>query len=699
MAVFRTSCKIGACEPFCGLTLEVEDNRVVSVRPDPDHPVTRGHACIKGMHVGDYVNDPERLLHPLRRSPSGLEPVSWEDATREIGAKLRALRDTHGPGSIATYWGNAADSTAITLANTLCHAFGSPNSFNVLSLEYTDRGAVAERVLGNENFALLLGTNPLVTNGMTLLQRRPRISADLKAIQRSGGKVVVVDPRFTETAKVADEHIAIRPGTDLFLLVAMIRRIFESRSTDHAFLERYARGHEQWRVLVERLEPARAAQITGIPLHRIEQLADQFAAADGAFATTRVGVQTSHNTTLTEWAVMVLNAITGNIDRPGGVYFNPGAIDVPALLERFSKRRNPAPSRIGSYPQIFGGPPTPVFADDVLSTDPDRIRALVVVAGNPVITFPNTEKVERALRSLELLVCIDIYPSDTIAFADYALPAATLYEKGGLHFLTSTFEPYPFLEWRSKILEPRGESRSEWEIFKSLSRAARVPFLNDPLLDRLARILEAVGVGFSEDLLYRFLLLGKPSLRRLKRTPGGIKLGDIRFGELLDRGLRTRDGRLQLAPSDLVNALPEALAEPPASTEEYPFLLVSGVRRLAGYNSWTHHIAPLAEKLAGNWAILNPGDAARLGVAEGQRVQVRSRVGELEIEARLSPDIREGVIGIHQFFGHKYESGTRASRRYPGVNVNLLHDDAVRDRFCGMPVFNGTPCRVIPLGK
>jgi anaerobic selenocysteine-containing dehydrogenase len=396
---------------------------------------------------------------------------------------------------------------------------------------------------------------------------------------------------------------------------------------------------------------------------------------------------------------MTLNAITGNIDRPGGVYFNPGAIDVPALIERFSKRRNPSPSRIGDYPQIFGGPPAPVFADDVLSDDPDRIRALVVVAGNPVITFPHTEKVERALRRLELLVCIDIYPSDTIAFAHYALPAATLYEKGGLHFLTSTFEPYPLLEWRSKILEPRGESRPEWEVMKALSRAARVPFLNDPLLDRVARILDAVGIGFTEDLLYRFLLLGKPSLRRLKRTPEGIKLGDIRFGEFLDHGLRTPDGRLQLAPADLVSALPEALAEPPVATETYPFALVSGARRLAGYNSWTHHISPLADKLGGNWATLNPADAARIGVAEGERVRVESAVGELEIEARLSPDIREGVISIHQFFGHKYETGTQASRRYPGVNVNLLHDDRVRDRFCGMPVYNGTPCRVTPVAS
>jgi formate dehydrogenase len=253
MAVFRTPCKIGACEPCCGLALEVEEGRIVSVRPDRDHPLTQGYACIKGVRVGDYVNDPERLLHPLRRGPSGLERVPWEEAIREIGAKLRSLRAAHGPGAIATYWGNAADSTAITLANTFCHAFGSPNSFNVLSLEYTDRGAVAERVLGNENlilqpdagrarFALLLGTNPLVTNGMALLQRRPHIAADLKGIQRRGGKVVVVDPRFTETAKIADEHIAIRPGTDLFLLVAMIRRILE-RERGPRLLDRYASGH------------------------------------------------------------------------------------------------------------------------------------------------------------------------------------------------------------------------------------------------------------------------------------------------------------------------------------------------------------------------------------------------------------------------------------------------------------------------
>jgi len=705
----RTTCNVGACEPFCGLEVDVEDGRLAAVRPDREHPISRGYACVKGMHVPDYVNDPERLLRPLRRGPAGLEPVAWDVATREIGERLRAIRAEHGPEAIATYWGNASDSVAITLANTFCHAFGSPNSFNVLSLEYTDRGAVAQRVLGNENlilqpdperahFALLLGTNPVVTQGMTLLQRLPNAIGALRGIQKRGGRVVVVDPRRTETVRIADDHLAIRPGTDLFLLVAMIRRILETGSYDREFVRRHATGLDAWQQLARAIDPERAAEVTGLERRRIERVADAFARADGAFATTRVGVQANHNTTLTEWAVLTLNAITGNIDRPGGVYFNPGAFDVPGLIEQFSRRRNPARSRVGQFPQVFGGPPCAVFADDVLSDDPERIRALVVVAGNPVISFPNTPRIEAALRRLDLLVCIDLYPSDTCAFAHYALPAASLYEKGGLHFLTSTFEPRPYLEWKPRVIPPRGEARSEWMIFRELSRAAEVPFLNDPWVDRAARMFAAVGADFDESWLYRFLLFGKARLGRLRRTPGGIERGAVRFGRFLERGLRTPEGRLRLAPDDLVTALREALRAPPLPDAEFPMLLISGARRTASFNSWSHHIPALTQRLGGNWATLHPEDAERLGVEEGDGVRIRSASGTIDIEARVSRDIRPGVVSVHQLWGHVYETGTTTSRRFPGVNVNRLHSDAIRDRFSGMPVFNGTPCRVDPAG-
>jgi anaerobic selenocysteine-containing dehydrogenase len=674
------------------------------VRFDPEHPVTHGIGCIKGTHVPDYQNDPDRLLKPQRRVAMGWEDISWDHAVSEIGEKLRAIHQRYGPNAIATYWGNASDSSAILLSTTFCHAFGSPNSFNVLSLEYTDRGAVAERLFGNENFilqpdvgraefALLLGTNPWATQGITLLQRRPQIQQELKALKKRG-KMVVVDPRRTQTAKMADEHLAIRPGTDLFLLLGMIRRILQTDAYDHAFVERHTLGLSAWLVLFERIDLDNALLQTDISQAQIERLADEFAAADGAFVTTRVGVQTSPNTSLTEWAVMTLNAITGNIDRPGGVFFNPGAVDVPGLIRKLAKRLNKATSRIGKYPQIFGGPPASVFADDVLSDDPDRIRALIVVAGNPIISFPNTAKMEQALQRLDLLVCIDIYRSDTGAFAHYNLPAATSYEKSSLHFMTSNFEPFPYIEWRPEIVKPRGEARSEWDIYKALSRAAGVPFLNEPLIDRITRLLDRLKLGFSENLLYRAVLPWNLSLRRLRRSRYGVKLGDIPWGKFLGETLQTPSGKIELAPQDFVDGLITVCAQPPVVKQDFPFLLISGARRLETFNSWTHNIPSLAEKVKGNWATLNNQDAQRIGITDGDIVRITSDTGAVEIGVRLSDDIREGVVAVHQHWGHRYDSGMHTSRKYPGVNVNVLHDDRVRDAFCGMPVFNGTPCKI-----
>ena len=234
------------------------------------------------------------------------------------------------------------------------------------------------------------------------------------------------------------------------------------------------------------------------------------------------------------------------------------------------------------------------------------------------------------------------------------MPAATLYEKGGLHFLTSNFEPRPYMEWKPKLIEPRGEARSEWQIIADLSRAAGVPFLNDPRLDRLARWVEKLGFEFGESMLYRYLLLGKARLGNLQRRETGMDLGEIVFGSFFERSIRTGDRKLHLAPPEFVEAFRAALDAPPRPKPNFPYVLISGARRLASYNSWTHHIEPLAEKLKGNWATLNPEDAAVLGIEEGQRIRVRSETSAIEIEARLSPDVRRGVVVIHQFWGHVY---------------------------------------------
>jgi formate dehydrogenase len=291
-------------------------------------------------------------------------------------------------------------------------------------------------------------------------------------------------------------------------------------------------------------------------------------------------------------------------------------------------------------------------------------------------------------------VSIDLYLSDTGTFADYNLPAATMFEKGGFHFLTSTFEPYPYAEWKPKVVEPRGEARSEWDIFRDLSRAAKVPFLNQPAMSVADRLLGVLGRGLSHEDLARYLLLGKVSLGRLKGAPEGIKLGDVPWGQFLEHRLETTDGKIDLAPGEFTEAVAATLDSPPMPTPEYPFLLISGGRRAASYNSWTHNIPKLMDKLKGNHALLNDGDATLLGIADGDSVRVTSASGSIEIQAQVSSDIRPGVVMIHQFWGHTYESGMHTSRKHPGVNVNFLHDDRIRDRFTGMPVFNGTPCRV-----
>lgn len=707
----HTVCKIGACEPFCGLTVKVEGGKISSVQPNKDHPLSQGYICTKGMNILDYQNSPDRLQHPLKHVGEDWKRIPWSQTTQEIGSRLREIADKHGPRSIATYWGNAADSLGIVVANTFCHAFGSPNSYNVLSLEYTDRGVVAEELYGNENiilqpdvtkakYAILLGTNPLVTQGLTLLQRRPHIGRDLRKAKAAGGKIVVVDPRETETARLADHHLAIRPGTDLFFLLALIHTIIVEELYDKNYIENHVAGFDDWKAFIPLFSLDRAENITGIEAPLIRKIAREFAAAEGAYVSTRVGVQTSHNSTLTEWAVATLCVITGNIDRPGGLYYNFGVVDTPALIKKFTKRKNTSPSRIGAYPPIFGGLPAAVLPDEILTEGEGQVKALVVIAGNPVISFPNTKKTEEALRKLDLLVVVDIFLNDTATFADYVLPASTGFERESWHFLVDAFNPYPFAELRPKVVEPPGECRGEWEMFKDISRVAGVPFLNNPLFDKLGRVLDFTGIGFTPSFLHRYLLRGKkPSYRALKKNSQGMKGNPLNFGEFFAKQIHTKDRRIHLAPAKFVEELKRAIGAPPTVSQKYPFMLISGARRLASYNSWTHNMPNLAEQLKGNWATLNDQDAKRLKIEEGDLVSIQSAVGEVEIEARMSSKIARGVVAIHQHWGHVYESGMTTAQKYPGVNVNNLHPDTARDTFCGMPIYNGTPVNVNSVSK
>ncbi len=707
VTTIRTTCKIGACEPYCGIEVDVVDGRMTTVRPDKAHPVSQGYLCVKGHHLLEYQNDPDRLLQPTRRTGDGWEPATWDAATSGIGRHLRALADAHGPGSIATYWGNAADSANIVLALTTAGAFGSNQAYNVLSLEFTDRGANAQRMFGDEGLmlqpdadhtahALLLGTNPVVTQGMALLQRRPRIRTDLRDIQRRGGSVTVVDPRRTETADLADTHLAIRPGTDLFLLVAMIRRILDTSAHDHDACERHSTGLDVWQRLAQRLTSAEAADICGIDAAEIDAEADRFASAPAAFATTRVGVQTAPNTTLTEWAVTTLNAITGNIDRPGGMVFHPGAGDPTGYLLPGLLRNNFAPSSRSGIGHIFGGLPATDLADNILSDEPDRVRALLVFAGNPLVTFPDTAKIEAALARLDLLVCLDIYLSDTATFADWVLPAATQFEKGSWHFMVGKYEATPRIEWRPQVIPPTGDARPEWHIIQDILVAADAPFLNNPDIHRQVLDHHAAGEHYPEEAMYRAVLPDHLTLEEVMATPGGIEFPLPAQGEFYEHHLKTHDHRIQLAPDEFVSALDLALDTPTRLSAEYPLMLISGFRRLRSFNSWTHNMPSLTDKLDEPHAHLHPATAAGLNITDGAPVRLVTEAGAITLPARITDRIRPDSVAVPQFWGHTYPSGQLHARRRPGNNINRLHTTTDADQFTGMPVFNGRPCRVEP---
>ena len=701
----RTTCKIGACEPYCGIEIDVVDGRMTAVRGDKKHPVSKGYLCIKGRALLEYPNDPDRLLFPTRRTSKGRERADWGAATTEIGQRLRAIADEHGPDSIAPSWGNAADSAGIILALTTAGAFGSRNAYNVLSLEFTDRGAVASRLYGDEGImlmpdadrthhALLLGTNPVVTQGMALLERRPRIGGDLRDIRRRGGTLTVVDPRATQTTALADQHLAIRPGTDLFFLLGMIRHILQTDSADRRWCEDHVTGLDAWDEIVARIDLDQMSEICDLPVDEIVAEAERFATAPSAFATTRVGVQTSPNTTLTEWAVATLNAITGNVDRPGGMIFHGGATQPAKYLLESVVRGNFSPSRLGEYEHIFAGLPATVLADDILSDDPGRVRALIVFGGNPVISFPDTAKMEAALERLDLLVCLDLYVSDTATFADWTLPATTQFEKSSMHFMVDKYEPSRRIEWKPQVVEPIGECRPEWQILQDICIAAGVPFLNNPKIQ--AEVLECRerGTRYPERAMYEAVLPDGVSLDDVISSPGGLELPAPEPEDFFSLQIKTPDRKIALAPADLVDGLRDALAAGPFRDERFPLLLISGYRKLRSYNTWTKNMPSLTDGLDVPSVTLHPDLADRHGLREGDAVAVSTALGTITLAARVDSSIRPDTVAIPQFWGHSYDSGQTHAAKRPGVNVNRLHTTSDRDRFTGMPIYNGRPCAI-----
>src|SRR3954470_6816647 len=570
-----TFCRI--CEAHCGMVATVEDGRVTQLRPDAEHPLSSGYACPKGIAMTDVQNDPDRVLHPLRKTPGGdFERVTWDQALTDIGDRLRAVKREHGSESIGWYMGNPG---AFSYSHTLwvkgfLDALGSPHYYSAGSQDVNNRFAASALLYGSPlvvpipdlqrtSFLLMLGANPMVSHGSVLTA--PRVRDQLLAITARGGRVVVVDPRRTETARQF-EHVAVTPDADAWLLLSLLQVIFEERLADTDFLTAWTRDGNGLEQLAMPHTPEKTADRTGVPADVVRALARDFAAADGAVAYGRTGSCLGRNGTVVAFLIDALNAVTGNLDRPGGAVFGRPAIALDDVgqrtgLDTYGKTR----SRIGDFPDVLGNMPASVIPQEIETAGDGQLRALFVSAGNPVLSVPDGEAMERALGKLDLLVSLDLYVNETNRHADYVLPTTTFLERDDTPLAFLGFYTTPFVQHSDPVVEPAGESREEWEIVEDLARPLGiVPSSLAPL-----RALGRLGIRVKPQRLLDLLLRTGPegdllglrprglSLRKLRSRPHGIVLAEHVATGVLRRKIRHRDRRLHLAPAEIVAELHE----------------------------------------------------------------------------------------------------------------------------------------------
>lgn len=717
----------------------VEDGRLVALRPDRDHPVSSGFACPKGIAFTEVVNDPDRVTVPLRRragtgDPGAVgarfEPVSWDEAMADIAARLAAIHRRHGAGAIGWYFGNPGTFSYSHLLGLAMFVAGfalgpggrrGPHVFSAGSQDINNR-FVASQLLYGSPFALpvpdvlrtdllvVIGANPMVSHGSAVTL--PRIRDRMCDIVRRGGRVVVVDPRRTETA-AQFEWLGIVPDGDAFFLLSVLHVLFGEGLADEAALARQADGVRWLRRLAEPFSPEATELRTGIAPDRLRALAHDLATAQRAAVYGRVGTSVGQSGTLTTYLLDAVNLVAGNLDRPGGSMF--GGYGFPAerwlmkaaagAMRAMYRRR----SRIGGFPSVLGTEPASVMAKEITTPGAGQIRALFVSAGNPVLSVPNGDELERALGELDLMVGIDLYVNETTAHCDYVLPATTMYERDDFPVVFQALQPTPFRQATEAVIAPVGQARPEWAVIDDLTgrlwRASPV----FATLKAVRKVLAPLGVKISPrpiaDAVIRLgaggdrfrLRPGRLTFARLTaRQPHGVVLApNLRAGVLADtvvyRGRRMRLRHEQIAAE--VDALARR-AEP----ADYPLRLI-GMRELRSENSWLHNAPLLMRGERTQRALVHAGTATAAGIADGDVVRIVSRHGAIELPAALTAEIMPGVVAVPHGWGHSGSGGWSVANAAGGASVNALMSSAPEDleRLAGMARLTGVPVRIEPV--
>jgi anaerobic selenocysteine-containing dehydrogenase len=704
------------CEASCGLRVEVSDGRIVSIRGDQEDPLSRGHVCPKAPALRDLQGDPDRLRQPVRRTATGWEGVTWASALDEAAERLHAVQRTHGRDAVATYLGSptAHDHGALLFAPLLLRTLGSRNRFSAASLDQLPHMLAARLMMGHQllvpvpdldrtRHLLIIGANPLVSNGS--MMTAPDVRRRLRAIRERGGKIVVVDPRRTETARAADEHVFIRPGTDAPFLLAALREVLDCGARLR-HLARLSDDLDTLRRAVQEFTAERAAAHCGIPADVIRRLSREFLEADSAVAYGRFGASTQPFGALCQWAILALNACSGNLDREGGAMFTLPAFDVvrgPRLLAASPGGFGRWRTRVRGLPEFAGELPAAALAEEILTEGDGRVRGLLTFAGNPVLSAPNGTRLDRALGTLDFMVSIDPYVNETTRHAHLVLPPTTPLERSRYDPVFLALAVRNVARYSPPVLRPPAGALHDWQILLELRR--RLERLRGTR--RVAGAVEHLALRrLGPDGLLDVALRAGPyggglnalrglRLAALRAAPHGIDLGPLKpcLPERLSRGRR-----ISLAPAPFLRDLERLrYAFPTAAATRSEGLVLVGRRGLRDDNSWMHNAPSLATGRPRCTLLMNPEDARPLGLADGDGVKVASGVGAITVAVELTEDIMRGVVSLPHGYGHGRD-GARLSTaaRIAGASVNDITDDARLDALCGTAAFGGTPVTVSP---
>ena len=707
------------CEAMCGIEVATKGRQILSIKGDKDNPFSQGYICPKASALKDLYDDPDRVKRPVKRVGDNWQEITWEDAFDLVANKLHGIQQEHGEDGVGVYLGNpnAHNMGSILFGPYFYRALKTHNRYSATSVDQLPHHIISRRLFGHmsqipipdidhtQHF-MIIGGNPLASNGSIMTV--PNVKKRLKGIQKRGGKVVVIDPKRSETADLSCEHHFIRPGSDVLLLLAMLHVLFEKQLYNVEALLPYAEDIMEVEHYVRNFSPEKVSEKTGIQASQIIQLVTDFCEAEAAVCYGRMGASVQAFGTLTQYLIMLFNILTGNLDKRGGMMFTQPAADTLPVAGKGSL--GTFTSRVRGLPAFAGEYPVACLAEEILTPGEGQIKAMVIGAGNPVVTTPNAEQLDKAFAQLDFMVAVDFYITETSRHADVILPPVTALERDHYDIVFHNFAVRNFAKYSEAVVDTDADQLTDWQIYLSL--AERIDKLNGRSTAHYAALWSKQPKGVVDDLLQTGLYGDKRgafqngvndsdtekegstahglTLKKLKANPHGIDLGPLQpslpFALFHENKKINVDFDYFMADIDRVNAHffdKQSHAQP---------LVLIGRRHIKTNNSWLHNSPRMVKGNNRCTMQLHPDDGAKYGIKNGDEVKVKSRVGELTIEAEITDAIMPGVVSIPHGWGHN-KKGIKLSvaSQHPGVNTNILTDHKQVDELSGNAVLNGVP--------